>query len=102
MPPKHSREWLGMEDVFDPAGLRLGRMTRLLGHMPGIFGRRRVPQIAQPLSMFIYYELEAKREIPVDGPVLPRPDRYHRHFGELFASSRRRRLTKAEHSTNAS
>ena len=39
--------------------------------MTGIFGRSRVPKIAQGLSMFIYYALEAERGIPVDGPVLP-------------------------------
>ena len=38
--------------------------------MPKIFGRRRVPKIAQGLGMFIYYALEAQRGIPVDGPVL--------------------------------
>ena len=37
--------------------------------MTEIFGRRRVPKIADGLSIFIYYELRLGRGIPGDGPV---------------------------------
>ena len=39
--------------------------------MTEIFGRRRVPKIADGLSRFIYYELWVGRWIPDDGPALP-------------------------------
>ena len=38
--------------------------------MTEIFGRRRVPKIADGLSIISYYELWVGRWIPGDGPVL--------------------------------
>ena len=67
----------GCKDGLD----RLAKHVLCYFYRTRIFGRRRVPKIADGLSIFIYFYLEAGRAIPGDGPVSPwRWPRSPRHF----------------------